>query len=234
MNPLNTYWLIRGPGAAPEGPFTIGQLKAMYRTGAITAEAQLCIRDEEEWTEARYLLEDDDDMMPAMPRSLPPLPQETTKERMRRYDEEFARQERRGGCRRAFIWGAWIFIALLVFGSIIPSLRERSEIVDSSGASRTSAPSSAIEPSAWDGAVSEAKTFIKSSIRDPSSVKYHEWKNFVTGDRHITTVDFTATNGLGGPSRERWTFSFDKGTGQLMNVFDGSKFLLDVSGDEIK
>lgn len=58
MSSLNTYWLSRTPGATPEGPFTFGQLKAMYATGAINAEAQVCANSEEEWTEARWMLEE--------------------------------------------------------------------------------------------------------------------------------------------------------------------------------
>ncbi len=41
-----------------EGPFTFGQLKAMYQTGAINAEALVCPNGEEEWTEARWMLEE--------------------------------------------------------------------------------------------------------------------------------------------------------------------------------
>jgi hypothetical protein len=58
MNALKTYWLSRTMGATPEGPFTFGQLKAMYKTGAINAEAQVCVNGEEDWTEARWMLEE--------------------------------------------------------------------------------------------------------------------------------------------------------------------------------
>jgi len=50
MNPLTTYWLCRTPGATPEGPFTLGQIRKMYDGGAITAEGQICRNGEEEWT----------------------------------------------------------------------------------------------------------------------------------------------------------------------------------------
>ena len=58
MNALKTYWLSRTMGASPEGPFTFGQLKAMYKTGAITAESQVCVNGEDDWTEARWMLEE--------------------------------------------------------------------------------------------------------------------------------------------------------------------------------
>jgi hypothetical protein len=91
-----------------------------------------------------------------------------------------------------------------------------------------------VEVSAWDGSVDEAKKFIARSVRDPSSVKYNQWKNFTNDTNHITTVNFTATNGFGGPSRETWVFSFEKLTGKLQTVFDGNKFLYDAIGSEVK
>lgn len=57
MKPVTTYWLCRTTGAATEGPFTFGQIKAMYQTGAINAEALICPNGEEEWMEARWMLE---------------------------------------------------------------------------------------------------------------------------------------------------------------------------------
>lgn len=91
-----------------------------------------------------------------------------------------------------------------------------------------------VEVSSWDGSVEGAKKFIASSVRDPSAVKYNQWKNFTNDTRHITTVDFTATNGFGGPSRETWVFSFEKLSGKLQTVFDGNKFLYDAIGAEVK
>lgn len=57
MNSLTTYWLCRAPGSATEGPFTLGQLKSMYATGAIHAQALICEHGGEEWSEARWMLE---------------------------------------------------------------------------------------------------------------------------------------------------------------------------------
>ena len=91
-----------------------------------------------------------------------------------------------------------------------------------------------VEVSSWDGSVDEVKKFIARSVRDPSAVKYNQWKNFTNDTNHITTVDFTATNGFGGPSRETWVFSFEKLTGKLQTVFDGNKFLYDAVGAEVK
>ena len=49
MNSLTTYWLCRAPGSATEGPFTLAQLRAMYGSGSIMAEALVCRNGEEEW-----------------------------------------------------------------------------------------------------------------------------------------------------------------------------------------
>ena len=133
------------------------------------------------------------------------------------------REKKKGGTS-VTTWGCLILVIIFVIGIIIPK-------GDDGAASR---PVSAIDPSRWDGAVTEVKSFIERSVRDPSTVKYNQWKNFTTSTNHITTVDFTATNGLGGPSRETWTFSFDKHSGQLQTVFDGKSFLFDGVGAEVK
>lgn len=224
MNSLTTYWLSRTPGASPEGPFTLGQLRAMYGTGAINAEAQVCPNGEQEWTEARWMLEDVETTA-SLPASVPDN-SAAMAARMRRFEEELTR-EKKGGTS-VTTWGCLIFVILfVVFGIIIPK-------GDSDSAPSSSRPVSAIDPSRWDGAVPEVKSFIERSVRDPSTVKYNQWKNFTTSTNHITTVDFTATNGLGGPSRETWTFSFDKHSGQLQTVFDGKTFLFDAVGAEVK
>lgn len=49
MSSLTTYWLCRTPGAATEGPFTIGQLRKMHEAGSVTAEAVVCRQGEQEW-----------------------------------------------------------------------------------------------------------------------------------------------------------------------------------------
>lgn len=50
MNALTTYWLCRAPGADAEGPFTLGQIRKMYDSGAITAEGLVCRDGEDQWT----------------------------------------------------------------------------------------------------------------------------------------------------------------------------------------
>ncbi len=49
MNSSNTYWLCRAPGAGTEGPFSLGQLRKMYETGALTAEALVCREGQQDW-----------------------------------------------------------------------------------------------------------------------------------------------------------------------------------------
>lgn len=49
MNSLTTYWLCRAPGSATEGPFTLGQLRAMYGSGSITSEAKVCMNGQKNW-----------------------------------------------------------------------------------------------------------------------------------------------------------------------------------------
>lgn len=46
---MNTYWLSRDGGAAAEGPFAEDQILAMWRHGAITAAALVCLEGTEDW-----------------------------------------------------------------------------------------------------------------------------------------------------------------------------------------
>jgi hypothetical protein len=45
----NRYWLCRTPGQQAEGPFGLAQIEAMWQSGSITAAAQICAHDSEEW-----------------------------------------------------------------------------------------------------------------------------------------------------------------------------------------
>lgn len=83
-----------------------------------------------------------------------------------------------------------------------------------------SRPASAIQPSAWDGSVAQVKNWIRARAKDPTSVKYHEWKNVTKDGKHITTVDCTMTNGFGGPSRSRLMFLLDAGSGAIEEIAD--------------
>ncbi len=63
-----------------------------------------------------------------------------------------------------------------------------------------------------------AQAFIKQHARDPSSLQYHGHELIQSSGSHFYLLDFTATNGLGGPTRERWTFEFDPATQSLVSV----------------
>jgi hypothetical protein len=76
----------------------------------------------------------------------------------------------------------------------------------------------AAEQAARNQAIKEAKGFIERTVRNPSTVEYHHCANSTTGQRHIIILDFTATNGDGRPSRQGWSFSFDKRSNKLLMV----------------
>lgn len=76
----------------------------------------------------------------------------------------------------------------------------------------------AAEQAARNQAIKEAKGFIERTVRNPSTVEYHHCANSTTGERHIIILDFTATNGDGRPSRQGWSFSFDKRSNKLLMV----------------
>lgn len=75
MNSQTTYWLCRKPGAPDEGPFTMAQLRRMYDSGAVTAEAIVRRDGQGEWT----ALEDEVScrelvVLPPQTRQAPPPP----------------------------------------------------------------------------------------------------------------------------------------------------------------
>lgn len=76
----------------------------------------------------------------------------------------------------------------------------------------------AAEQAARNEAIKEAKGFIERTLRNPSTVEYHHCANSTKDQRHIIIVDFTATNGDGRPSRQGWSFSFDKSSNKLLMV----------------
>lgn len=45
----NTYWLTRGPGQPPEGPFFLEQIRSMFAAGQVTAHAQICAEGGQVW-----------------------------------------------------------------------------------------------------------------------------------------------------------------------------------------
>lgn len=92
--------------------------------------------------------------------------------------------------------------------------------VPGSYASQNRPPSvpSRLRPSEWDGSVPAVKEWISENVRDPGSVKYHSWDNQLLEGGVTSTVDFTAVNGFGGPSRDTWQFIFSRRSGDLLRV----------------
>lgn len=125
-------------------------------------------------------------------------------------------------------WQIYFVMLLLPFACFIFFIQAKAQPTRTTS-NYAPPPASAVDVSAWDGSVSAAKSFVKNSVRDPSSVKYNSWKNYVAGTRHITTADITATNGFGGPVRQTWVFSFDKQTGALMTVLVGGKTVFEAA-----
>lgn len=128
---------------------------------------------------------------------------------------------------RGLRWWQILLIAPCVFGGVVLAVMEWSEAARSRPVRHVTPPEAgkpdAIQPAPWDGSVAEAKAEIARRVRDPGKVTYHEWKNFTNPDRHITTVDLTTINGYGGPSRQKWAFSFDRKTGELMTLLINGK-----------
>jgi len=59
-----------------------------------------------------------------------------------------------------------------------------------------------------DGAIFTSKEIIKKAVRDPSSVKWNEEVAWVKEGTMNVSIDFTASNGFGGPVRDTWFFTY--------------------------
>lgn len=198
---MDTYWLARGPGQKKaEGPFALGQIRAMYESGALTARALCCLEGTEDWREVGEELA----------ATAPPKPAP-------RREVVVVERGQKTSCTS---WGC-LGLVLLGVGSAIfaPSKPSTSASVGARAASSFDAGSK-LTVSAWDGSVKEAKDWIAGQVRDPSSIKYHSWETVSKDKAVMTTVDFTTTNGFGGPSRATYHFLFAKDSGALLTVLD--------------
>jgi hypothetical protein len=125
MNSLTTYWLCRAPGSATEGPFTLGQLKSMYATGAISAQALICEHGGQEWSEARWMLEAEE--MPVRAKPVAQSPRQPSFENaMRNRDEVLAKRFSAAvnwmavlTCLIALVPGLGILGGILAYGLLV-------------------------------------------------------------------------------------------------------------------
>lgn len=49
-------WWVAGPGESPQGPFDLASLRAMYRSGHLSAELRVCPEGQSEWRHVAELL----------------------------------------------------------------------------------------------------------------------------------------------------------------------------------
>jgi hypothetical protein len=196
-----TYWLSRDGGRA-EGPLSLEELWEGWKKREIVGWDMVCPVGQQHWRKPDSVLRW---------RILRP---------------------------KLILWGSitLVMIGLLSWGAVALSARikaiseyeSRPEVIEmrqkeaAQRRANQAHTSYAITPSAWDGSVREAKLFIEKAVRDPSSLKYNDWDTRVNGDNLSTSVDFTATNGFGGPARETWMFSFNRATGTLKWVLNAS------------
>lgn len=55
---MDTYWLMRSPDRAPEGPFGLEHIRSKYESGTITQEAKVRRRDSEEWLPVERVIQE--------------------------------------------------------------------------------------------------------------------------------------------------------------------------------
>lgn len=74
---------------------------------------------------------------------------------------------------------------------------------------------------------SAARRYVEAHVRDTLSLQYHDWKDYTNDTRQITTADIVSPDGFGKPVRQRWVFSFDRQTTDLMHVMVAGKTVFD-------
>lgn len=124
---------------------------------------------------------------------------------------------------RALAWGTFLLGGLfLILWSADQEQPSSISTPSPYSISTPAKPKCAVQPSVWDGSVQKAKEFIEQRVHDPRSVNYNEWSNWENSDYkyHVTKVDFTATNRLGGPTRVVWQFLFYSRNGSIKSVLD--------------
>jgi hypothetical protein len=86
---------------------------------------------------------------------------------------------------------------------------------------------SVVRPSAWDGSVEIVEEMVRASANDPGAVKFNEWRNFAQGEQHLTVVDFTVVNALGGSVRHSWRVLLESRSGKVKGLHDGARWVID-------
>jgi len=51
---MNGYYISKAGDVEPEGPYTVGQVVAMWNNGALKSDAQICEEGTGEWQELKY------------------------------------------------------------------------------------------------------------------------------------------------------------------------------------
>jgi hypothetical protein len=68
-----------------------------------------------------------------------------------------------------------------------------------------------------DELIAQCKRLVRAWARDPSMVKWNAQSVWLKDGQALASLDFTAINGLGGPVRETWVFTFDA-DGNIISV----------------
>ena len=63
-----------------------------------------------------------------------------------------------------------------------------------------------------------ALAHIKENVIHPKTVRVVKTKHYKAGPGHITTIDFYSVDAYGKEAKQRWTFSFEKEYGHIVNV----------------
>ncbi len=123
------------------------------------------------------------------------------------------KQKTKKGCFLVII----IIFVLFIIGIIFqPSS-------DSLNGGRASASSEVVENSAWDGSVSQVKSWLKDNLKDPRSLEFINWSPVSkTKNGFMVRVKYRAKNSFGGYVVENKVFFLDS-TGTVTSSIDYQK-----------
>lgn len=122
---------------------------------------------------------------------------------------------------QALLWGCvGIFCIMVIIGGFIQLVESGCNLV--SGTSTSSSSSyDTVHSSAWDGSVSQVKSWISNNAKDPSSVQYIEWSPVTkTKDGYMVRCKFRAKNSFGGYVINNKIFTLSS-SGTVLSVVGG-------------
>jgi hypothetical protein len=187
---MNVYWLFRDGSAPTEGPYTEAQLINMWRRGELHVRDDVCRKGQRRFSIERLIL------------------------RWERWD--VWKMRFRGLVRiLSFFFGVAFFLAMIAgtalwFGSRSDSRNQEYGPIESA----TERPG--VQTS--NDRLQFARDYIRTNSLFPQAVQFTSSRQFKVGVGHVTRMDFRTPDANGAMQEHTWLFTYEEGTGGLLNV----------------